>query len=92
MIKDLTPVKNCPPIGTGRLTSAVLSFVCPKQWEALKPTQDPKVRHCHWCGRNIELISDLDDLARARANDERHCVAVETEHMTIMGSHKLRRR
>lgn len=90
LINDLKPIKGCPPDGAGKLTAAILKFMCPKVWESLPPTQDPNVRHCGWCNQEIELVDQFDDLAKLWKEKKRHCVAIRAEDITVMGSHRYR--
>jgi uncharacterized protein (TIGR02996 family) len=49
-------------------------FQCPKQWEKLAPTDDPKVRHCGSCRQHVHYC---DSLQEARYHATRgSCVAL----------------
>jgi uncharacterized protein (TIGR02996 family) len=50
------------------------AFQCPKQWDQLRGTADPLVRHCDACEKNVyycHSVGDAYDHAR-----QGHCVAV----------------
>jgi len=49
-------------------------FKCPKVWDLLDATPDPKIRHCSACDRDVHLVHDLPELV-AHAM-KRHCVAM----------------
>ena len=50
-------------------------FRCPKQWEALQPTDRASVRFCTECEQNVYYC---DSIQRARAHARQgHCVAVD---------------
>jgi uncharacterized protein (TIGR02996 family) len=47
---------------------------CPKQWEQLAPTGDPKMRFCEGCRRNIHYCDTMEEAQNHIAN--RTCVAL----------------
>jgi uncharacterized protein (TIGR02996 family) len=50
-------------------------FKCPKRWTALAPTEQPNVRRCGACERDVHFCGTLEELrARAQAGD---CVAFD---------------
>lgn len=63
---DRPKIENC---------SQRFQFQCPKQWEQLKVTRDPAVRHCDACGEDVHYCHTLPD-AQAHAR-QGHCVAVQ---------------
>lgn len=50
-------------------------FECPRQWENLRPTANPRVRCCDGCRENV-FYCDTILVARAHAR-KGHCVAVD---------------
>lgn len=50
------------------------AFECPRSWDALAPTDDPKVKHCDHCDQAVYLCADAQE-ARVHARVKR-CVAV----------------
>ena len=63
---DRPKVENC---------NAAFRFQCPKQWENLKVTGEPTVRHCDACDRPVHYCHTLPEAQHhARAG---HCVAVQ---------------
>lgn len=48
-----TVIKNCP-----------MAFECPKNWEALASTEDPKVRHCDECNLAVTFCADSAELEK----------------------------
>jgi uncharacterized protein (TIGR02996 family) len=65
---DRPKIENCP-------ISPAFRFKCPKQWEALKVTGTPTVRHCDACDENVHYCHTLEE-AQAHAR-QGHCVAVQ---------------
>ena len=58
--------RNCLP---------VFRFVCPRRWEGLTPTDEPTVRHCGQCDRQVYFCStDAETIAHARVGN---CIARE---------------
>ena len=58
--------------------------VCPKQWDALTPTEDAGVRHCGECKQHVYLcLTDEETLDHARAG---HCVARVIPDESELGS------
>jgi hypothetical protein len=49
-------------------------FQCPKRWDRLKPTGDPKTRFCDTCKKNVHYCETLREAATRAANG--HCVAL----------------
>jgi uncharacterized protein (TIGR02996 family) len=50
-------------------------FVCDRTWADLHPTEDPNVRHCDRCSKNVHFCDNLADAREhSRAN---HCIAVD---------------
>jgi uncharacterized protein (TIGR02996 family) len=64
---DRPKIENCQ-------ISPAFRFKCPKQWEALKVTGDPTVRHCDACDKNVHYCHTLEE-AQSHAR-QGHCVAV----------------
>lgn len=60
------------------------AFVCPKQWNGLGPTDDPLVRHCDDCHRDVHScysVEELEDQARLG-----RCAAFfVTERVVLLG-------
>lgn len=56
------------------LISCQFTFTCPKSWERLVPTNNPGIRHCPQCDRDVHLAL-TESHFRTHA-EERHCVAV----------------
>lgn len=53
------------------------SYRCPKDWQSLTCTEDPKVRFCATCKKGVHLVETDTELAAALR--ERRCVAIELE-------------
>lgn len=49
-------------------------FQCPKQWEQLASGDNPDVRHCDTCQRNVYLCKSFADVGKH--SSEGHCVAI----------------
>ena len=49
-------------------------FECPKQWARLMPTDDPKVRFCNTCKKNVHYCDTLQEAQNHAANG--NCVAL----------------
>lgn len=60
------PIERCPEV---RFTLS-----CPKTWDMLKPTEDPTVRACDACKKNVYYAPTIEE-ARRRAQDGA-CVAL----------------
>jgi uncharacterized protein (TIGR02996 family) len=65
-IFDRPKIENC---------GAAFRFQCPKQWENLKVTGDPTVRHCDACDKSVHYCHTLPE-AQSHAR-QGHCVAVQ---------------
>jgi uncharacterized protein (TIGR02996 family) len=66
-VLDRTPIENCP---------VQFAYSCPRQWEALRPTQETSVRFCEACQRRVYYCSTMRQARRhAEAGD---CVAVDS--------------
>jgi uncharacterized protein (TIGR02996 family) len=63
---DRPKIENC---------DAAFRFQCPKQWENLKVTGYPAVRHCDACQKKVHYCHTLPE-AQAHAR-QGHCVAVQ---------------
>ena len=73
-MKTRRTIRNCP-LPVVRRALRDFQRVCPQQWEALTPTDQPSVRHCGQCDHDVYLCSnDEETLSHARAG---HCVARE---------------
>jgi hypothetical protein len=65
------------------------AFECPRRWEMLTPTADPKVRQCDGCGEPVVRCDTLDE-AEGRAREgscitvPARLVAAATERYTSM--------
>lgn len=54
-----------------------MEFNCPKQWDELTPTENPKVRDCADCGKPVHFIDSQTKLNMAALHG--HCVAFVSE-------------
>jgi uncharacterized protein (TIGR02996 family) len=71
---DRTGVDNC---------ELEFAFRCPKRWEKLQPTDDPAVRFCDACEKNVY---HCDSVKRAREHAWKgHCVAVDSREPRTAG-------
>jgi hypothetical protein len=62
-MKTRRTIRNCP--------LPVFRRVCPQQWDALAPTEQPSVRHCDHCSQNAYLCySEEETLTRSRRDGE----------------------
>lgn len=51
----------------------MFEFVCPMRWQALRPTDDPRKRHCVNCKRDVHLVANEQEFEnRSQRGD---CVA-----------------
>lgn len=50
-------------------------FKCPMKWSALARTDDPAVRHCAACDRDVHFCASVGEIRQHAA--ERHCVAFD---------------
>jgi hypothetical protein len=63
-MKTERTIRNCSPR---------MSMVCPRTWDALRPTEHADVRHCEQCQEHVFLcLTDAETIAHARAG---HCIA-----------------
>jgi len=63
-MKTERTIRNCPPR---------MRRVCPRTWDALRPTEQTDVRHCEQCQEHVFLcVTDAETIAHARAG---HCIA-----------------
>ena len=65
---DRPKIENCR-------VAASFRFQCPKQWENLKVTGDPAVRHCAACDKGVHYCHTLEEAQRHARQG--HCVAVQ---------------
>ena len=65
-MKTQKTIRNCLP---------VFRFECPKQWEALTPTDSAGIRNCDHCKQDVYLcMTDEETIDHAKAG---HCIARE---------------
>lgn len=67
------PIRNCP---------IKLSFECPKTWESLTPTNDPRVKNCAQCSRLVHLCSSLAEVERRGAIGE--CISYDAPNSRMV--------
>jgi hypothetical protein len=56
------------------IQNCTVKFQCPKVWQRLTPTDDPKVRFCDYCFEQVHLVETEEQLAEHSALG--HCVAI----------------
>ena len=54
--------------------ACAFSFQCPQRWDRLTPTNQPTVRHCTTCDRDVQLALTEADFRRYQ--EQGACVAV----------------
>lgn len=59
---------------THEIRNCEFTFKCPKLWDTLQPTPDPKIRLCDQCQRRVVFCRTAAELRRAIIDNE--CVAV----------------
>ena len=45
--------------------NCVMSFLCYRQWSELAETQDPNIKHCNDCNKNVYLVDNVEDVVNA---------------------------
>lgn len=55
-------------------TDCRVNYKCPKAWGDLNKTDNPDVRYCNQCEKNVHFCADVDALKEANIEDL--CVAV----------------
>lgn len=71
----LATIQNCEPI---------FKFKCPEQWSRMRVIDDPYVRFCEICQRNVYLCSTIEESQEIARNSE--CVAFGTvSDVTLLG-------
>ena len=58
-----------------------LGFECPQAWDALVPTDDPAMRHCGACDRQVRLCPTPGEFVEAA--EQGHCVAIPRQVLPI---------
>ena len=61
-------------VRVGEGACSAVASVCSQKWDALSRTDDPKVRFCTQCRKDVHRCESANDLVDALL--ERHCVAV----------------
>jgi uncharacterized protein (TIGR02996 family) len=56
-------------------------YRCPRRWDALVPTQDPKVRHCPECREDVHYCRNSEEAHRLA--DVGCCVAIDSRQVRI---------
>lgn len=64
-------IRNCP----ASAQTPRFKFQCPLEWDALKRTDDEKIRYCDQCNRNIHHVTTDAELGDAILNNL--CIAWE---------------
>jgi hypothetical protein len=65
----LRGIWNCPT-----LQLPVLSFQCPQAWQALAESDNPTIRNCPACQKQVHLCTTPEEFIRA--GQQGHCVAI----------------
>ena len=68
------------------IRNCTVNFQCPKMWQRLTPTDNPKVRFCDYCFEQVHLVETEQQLAEQSALG--HCVAIlnlSPEHPAYTG-------
>lgn len=75
MSEDLVHYSGCGPSDQPLIRNCRFAFRCHQNWSSLETTEDPRVRYCHECSRQVVLCKqDAELLAALRADD---CVAID---------------
>ena len=56
------------------IRNCTIDFQCPKLWQRLTPTDDPKVRFCDYCFEQVYLVETEQQLAEQSVLGR--CVAI----------------
>jgi hypothetical protein len=59
------------------------AFKCDAVWESLEAQQDPKIRFCHGCSKNVYLCDDDAELYDNVVQNR--CVAIIREEEMLLG-------
>jgi len=72
-VRTTRTIRNCLP---------VFGLVCPQRWESLAPTDEPGVRHCGQCDKEVYFCTtDAETVSHAQAG---HCIAREMPDLSEM--------
>ena len=58
-------------------------FQCPQRWEDLEPTDQPGVKHCGECDRNVHKATNKAQLLKL--GDEGKCAAYFAYEQALLG-------
>ena len=61
---------------------------CPLRWDALTETEEPGVKHCSSCEKNVYFCENLDDARERAANNQ--CVAIHSSVFVLQERHGSR--
>lgn len=64
---------DLPTEGISVIRYCPMKYECPKKWETLNETENPDVRHCDTCGKDVTLARTDNQLAELMA--ARACVS-----------------
>lgn len=56
-------------------------YRCPQRWDTLQPTEDPAVRHCTECDRNVYYCRNTEEAYRLA--DAGECVAIDSRRVRL---------
>ena len=76
-------VENC-----GAEDAFKMAFECPKRWDQLQPTDNPRVRHCDACQQSVHYCDTIVE-ARAKAGRS-ECVAIALPVRRVPGDMQSR--
>ena len=57
------------------ITNCEFKFKCPKKWDDLIITEDPKVRHCQQCDQSVTLCTSQKEFKKLTAKG--NCIAID---------------
>lgn len=74
--------------GASLLQRVAWDFLCPKTWDKLQETHDPKIRFCQSCRQDVHLITTAEELEQVIS--VRCCISIQEDGAVLTGSHRVR--
>lgn len=77
-------------IGKAEVINCDFEYECPLDWFKLATTDDPSVRHCSCCKKDVYFCRDLGQLVLLKQYIPDACAAMHAGSLTTLNANEIR--
>ena len=81
---------DTPHVGKAEVINCDFEYECPRDWFKLATTDDPSIRHCSACNKEVYFCRDVNQLVLLMQYIPDACAAVYSSKVITIDGSKIR--